>query len=301
MASEVDGLSILTFNTLGTPLIRGHQKKNYLEQSVFLLRRFKKLGELLNDTDADVLALQEVHLYPLLFILKRRLTNYPYVYYKPHMYGPRGGMVNFSRYPLADCHYIDFLIHGSLRDLTFIYKITQNGILVTKLAHTPLYILNTTITADTDHDWSPQSKYNSLKTLQLSQLAYAMNTLSALRASVVAVGDFNMPQNSPQYEDFLSQTQAKNIFADYQIPTQHADFLPRDLERIPRLDYIFVKSPTNFVVEETRHVFREKVLMGKRSLYLSDHLALFAKVDFATEHISPSSTIPVPARIGVVN
>ncbi|CAN5181293.1 hypothetical protein BH11PAT1_BH11PAT1_6040 [soil metagenome] len=294
-------ISIITFNTLGTPFLRGHQKRNYLKLTYFLLRRFKKLSQVLNDSGADVIALQEVHLYPLLSLLKRRLTNFPYVFYQPFIYGPRGGMVTFSKYPLVDCQYVDFLKHGSFRNWSFIYKITQNGIMIVRLAESSTYIINTTVSADTDHNWSPDSQFNSLKTLQMNQLAATINTLSDMQRSVIAVGDFNMVQDSPQYKHFCAITGAKNIFVNYEIPTQHADFLPKDITKIPRLDYIFVKPNHTFSTLETKHLFREKVLLGKRSLYLSDHLGLFASVTFHKERKDTIHHLTQPSIMKTVN
>jgi len=300
MQATENTISVVTFNTLGAPFIRGHQKKNYLLLTYYLRRRFSKLASVLNDSEADVLALQEVHLYPLLFLLKRRLTNYPYIFYKPYIYGPRGGMVMFSKYPLSDCHYIDFKKHGSFRDKSFIFKITQNGIVVVRVAERNTYVLNTTVSADADHDWSPQSKYNSLNSLQLSQIAYTMNTLAALKSTVIAVGDFNMKQDSALYHDFCAQTNAENIFAKAAIPTQHPDFLPKDLPETPRLDYVFVKSTRKIETVDMHHLFRDKFLIGNKELFLSDHLGLFAKLSLShdTHHHTQSHHY---AEVPVVN
>ena len=275
MAEKTRELAIITFNTLGTPFMRGHQKKNYLDQTLYLLKRFRKLATLLNESEADVIALQEVHLYPLLFFLRRNLTNYPFFFYKPFVYGPRGGMVLFSKQLLTDCEYIDFTKHGSFRNKSFIFKITQNGMLIAKVSGSPVYILNTTVSADADHDWTSLSKYHSLAQLQLKQIAHQINRLGEKGAVILAVGDFNMAQDSSLYTDFKEKTGAVNMFSAYEIPTQHPDFLPEDLESSPRLDYVFVKSLTKVISVKVRHMFREKLRIGKKEMFLSDHPGLW--------------------------
>src|SRR3954469_13803830 len=85
-------LSVISFNTCGAPILSKKIKE-----------RYTRLAAILNKSQSDILSLQEVHTYRHFKILKKALTNYPYVSYKKYLYGPRGGLVIFSKKPIEVC------------------------------------------------------------------------------------------------------------------------------------------------------------------------------------------------------
>lgn len=281
MTSEMT-LSLFSYNVLGVPFVTTHQLKEYLRISYHLVSRFRVLAKTLEEAKPDIIALQELHIYPLLYLLKRRLPSYPYIAYKPHKFGPRGGLVLFSRLPLTDIVYTDFQQHGSFKNKTFVAKIIQNGILRCRLANIPLSILNTYITSGADQIWSDHSKFHNLKLLQLNQLALAITEEKKQDHNVLTAGDFNIHKNSTLYNEFLSRSESIDLFNNFSQPTVHKAFLPQEALE-PRLDYIFANFK-NIVIQKNskKHFFDSKVkLTDKRTGYISDHIALFTKLTLA--------------------
>ncbi len=279
MSNPPKELSIVSFNVLGVPFVTTHKIKAYLRISSQLVSRFRLLAKTLEKLQPDVIALQELHIYPLLYFLKRGLPSYPFVAYEPHKFGPRGGLVVFSRYPLEKAKYTDFHKHGSLRNKTFVAKIIQNGILRTKIKNSSFTILNTYITSGADQNWSETSKFHNLKFLQLQQLSLATELEKKMGNDVVIAGDFNIHKNSTLYKEFLKLTKVVDLFADSTEPTIHKRFLP-DEAMLPRLDYIFTNL-TGFDIKtiSTKHLFDTPMqLTEKTKGYISDHIGLFAQV-----------------------
>lgn len=271
----MDTLSILSFNTMGTPLIRSHQTRNFLSISRHLLNRFRKMGELLNDSDVDILLLQEVHVIQLLNMLKRRLTKYPYVAFEPFVYGPRGGLVIFSKVPIENITYTNFRERGKLKDKALISSIIKNGILCTKIAGTKIMILNTYLTGDFDHKWTPDSPFAYIQESQLRQIADLLTLLKQVGNTVIIGGDFNAPKSSYLYEQFTHLAPVIDPFISYTDHTYHPEYLPSHVPPA-RLDYIFIPKPhPTLQIVTTEQLFTQKIqLQNKRYAHLSDHIAL---------------------------
>src|ERR1700722_3102370 len=84
-------LSILSFNTLGTPFFAPD-----------ITKRYYKTAEIINNSNIDIVCLQELFLYYHLSIYKKALTNFQYSYYNKNIFGPRGGLAIFSKLPLTE-------------------------------------------------------------------------------------------------------------------------------------------------------------------------------------------------------
>src|SRR5579859_5047445 len=95
--SKQTKLSLLTFNTLGTPLFAPDISK-----------RYRRVAHLINIGDYDIVYLQEVFTYYHLYILKNILKNFPYVVYQKNSFGPKGGIVIFSKYKFVNSHFVPF-------------------------------------------------------------------------------------------------------------------------------------------------------------------------------------------------
>jgi len=100
-------LTILTFNTAGVPFIETN-----------IRRRYKLIAAELNRQKYDIINLQEVHLYPMVHLLKK-------------IVGPKGGLVTFSKIPILATKYHQF---PKIRKLTFhekmqVLKAGNRGIL----------------------------------------------------------------------------------------------------------------------------------------------------------------------------
>lgn len=272
-------LTVLTFNTLGIPFLTTHRHKNYFRISRFLLARFKFIAKELNSSDADIIFLQEVHLYSLLRYLKRKLVNYPYVYYHRFFYGPKGGLVIFSKYKLKKEPFLNFSLRGTFKNKTFVTRIVRNGALICTMIDKPLAFINTYVTGDFSHKWGVDNKYTPVQREQLLELASTIKELQTAKKDCLIAGDININTGSSLYTEFTTTLTLTDFFKKAKTYTHHPDFLPK-WATPPRLDHIFMTD--TFTITKalaTEELFTQKVALenGKES-FLSDHIAL--KVSF---------------------
>lgn len=278
-------VSIVSFNILGTPYAVYKTPTSHLLPR-YRRYRFEKIAQELNESDTDIICLQEVHTYLQLRILKNNLSKFPYVCYKRFLYGPKGGLVIFSRIPIAGHEYIMYKRRGSFLNKSIVDKLSRKGMLLCKLADYPIYLLNTHITANIDWDWTPENRYIPLITAQLKQLKSFVATLSHLPIQLIITGDFNMPAKSIYYQQFLDQHILIDIFHASNKPTYNPEHLPQG-KSSHRIDYIFLhKSPFFSKVLETEYLFTKKFCLTKSvESFLSDHVGLRAKLRFSFPNV----------------
>ncbi len=272
--------SLVSFNILGTPyavyktpssrLLPKHRKQ-----------RFIRIAEELNSGAADIVCFQEVHTYPQVRLLKKTMTEFPYISYKKFLYGPRGGLVTFSKFPIHSSEYITFNKMGTIRNKSIVAKISRKGILLVKLEKEPLYILNTHLTANIDWNWVSTNRYIPFITSQLEQLKNIVKSLSNFPIEIIIAGDFNIPKNSMYYKMFTKGLNLMDVFQSSQKNTYNEEHLPLG-KKSECVDFIFiVKNGTPFKVEEKEYVFDKKVILNNISTFLSDHIGLRARLQFA--------------------
>lgn len=250
--------------------------RGFLE-STNILQRMNKIGELLEKEQADVILLQEVHTYLVLNLLKTKLTSYPYISYKRYLYGPRGGLVTFSKHPLENNDYINYQTRGSMLNKSIVAHVIQNGILVCKIKNTSTKIINTYITPNMDYDFSKNNRYSRYIEAQLRQLAQVIKH-DAAKETILIGGDFNTDKRSYLYTMFLKLSQATDLFTKDDVPTKHQAYYPSH-QLVERLDYIFYSGKKTPTILSTKHLFTKKIqLHNKKFSYLSDHIALKATI-----------------------
>ncbi len=250
--------------------------------SVNFIRRQNKMAEILLNEDADVLCLQEVHTYSFLSILKKKLIKHTYLAYKPFVYGPRGGMVIFSKIPFEKIEYINFKKRGSIINTSFIARVIRNGILSCKLKGLSVVILNTHTTPNLDHDYLEKNRFIQYTDAQLAQLSNVIIKESKNNSNIVLGGDLNVSQDSSTFKEFLRVSDAKDVFSKYNTPTQHQEFLPSK-KKVMRIDYILLHSKDNLMfLKRTKQLFIQKHLLTNGKMrYLSDHIGL--RADFVLQ------------------
>jgi endonuclease/exonuclease/phosphatase family metal-dependent hydrolase len=256
-------LSVISFNTYGAPVLSKKIKE-----------RYTRLATILNGSSADILSLQEVHTYRHLKILKKMLKQYPYVVYKKYLYGPRGGLVTFSKMPIESCEYSNFQKRGSLTNKSFVAKLMRNGVLLAKLSGYPIYVLNTHLTPNTDLDWSLENRISPFTYSQLMHVAEVTDALVSMKNEVIITGDFNTPKDSELYEAFMNTSELQDVFSEYDTSTKIPE-LSQDGRDLERIDYIFLtQKNAKADVFNKEHIFEKKQEVDGEMAYLSDHIGL---------------------------
>lgn len=242
---------VLTFNTL----FRGEARA-----------RAGVLAETIERSDYDVVCLQEVISWRVLGLLRRVATSYPHVAYTPMFPLVRGGLVTLSRHPVTRRHFRAYVPARPARPEWLLGK----GALFTRirLPGGHLTVVNTHLSANLDMDWSPSNVYAQVEKAELHRLAAAVNQIPKAEP-LVAMGDFNVPRDSPYLAEFVSSTGLRDVFGGDTEPT----FRPEYAE-IGAIDQLLVRPG---IEAKTRLVFKEKVrLPGGRSTVLSDHYGIEA-------------------------
>lgn len=270
-AEDTFHLSLATLNTLGIPFFSPSPKERYK----VLAQEFERLA-------LDVINLQEVHTYGLLKVLKDRLPSYPHVIYERSFFGPKGGLVTFSRHPLEKVQFTLFTFATQPTNWRFLRPLGfYKGTLVSKMMDVPLVIFNTHLTANGAGDWSRGSRLYPTHEAQLDQLSKLIGQVTGQERASVVSGDFNIPKCSELYRRFVDLSQAKDAFGQDDTPTFHSEFLPAG-KQTHRIDYIFTYSPEIKVeVNDSSLLFQNQVqLLNGKISFLSDHIGLMAIFSF---------------------
>lgn len=240
-----------------------------------IMKRLPETIKTLKKQNADVIALQEIHTYFVLNYFKKNLTDYPYVAYKNYIYGPRGGLVIFSKQPLHNIKYFDFKKRGAITNSSFVAHLIKNGILSCQLNDDSLYILNTHLTPNLDFNWTEKNRFYNYLNAQLQQIAKLVNQLVKDKYKIILVGDFNTSKDSMLYKNFLSKTNLIDVFNEFNSPTLHQDYLAKN-KLARRIDYVFI---TEGNASRKMHIFTDRIILPNGKLrYLSDHIGLRADI-----------------------
>lgn len=242
---------VLTFNTL----FKGEA-----------LARMAVLAETIERSDYDIVCLQEVISWRVLRLLRRVATSYPHIAYLPMFPLVRGGLVTLSRHPVVRRHFRAYAPAPPARPEWLLGK----GALFTRirLPEGHLTVVNTHLSANLDMDWSPSNVYARVEEAELERLAAAVARIPETEP-LVAMGDFNVPRDSPYLAEFISSTGLRDAFGGVTEPT----FRPEYAE-IGAIDQLLVRPGIDAT---TRLVFKEKVrLPSGRSAVLSDHYGIEA-------------------------
>ncbi|MEU8344663.1 endonuclease/exonuclease/phosphatase family protein [Spirillospora sp. NPDC048832] len=255
MRDDARRIRVLTFNTLFRDRVRA---------------RMDALARLVDESDYDVVCLQEVISPPVLARFRRATPSFPFMARAGGFPLVRGGLVTLSRWPIAKSHFLSYRLARPARPEWLLNK----GALFTRL-RVPggsLTVVNTHLSANLDMDWSPSNAYTKVEQSELEQLAAAIKRIDPAEP-LIAVGDFNVPRGTRYFTGFASAAGLEDAFAGGTEPTYRPEcadigaidqFLHRPgLEADPRLVF----------TEETR-------LPDGTTAHLSDHYGIAATVAF---------------------
>jgi endonuclease/exonuclease/phosphatase family metal-dependent hydrolase len=260
-------VSLLSFNTFGT-----------LFFAPDILKRLKTFAYIVNESDIDVICLQEIATHYHFHTLEKLLTKYPYSAHKKTLFGPKGGLAIFSKLPIKDVQYDSF---ASLGSLTMYTQLLRNGILSVTLQDYPLRICNTHLISDFEYEASKKNRYYKYVYGQVQESAEFMKEQSSTENTTLLAGDFNMTKEDPAYAEFLKISGAVDVYAKETKPTYYRDAIdwkfkaPKDV----RIDYIFLLDKYDRItVESTDYAFTDKVTIAPNiTSFLSDHIGLLTK------------------------
>lgn len=258
-------LSILTFNTLGVPFFARD-----------ITKRYEKIASQINAADYDVVCLQELFTYYHLSIFKRIMKKYPHVIFQKNPFGPRGGLVIFSKIKLVNPAFFTFS-YPKKAHIPLYTKIAQQGILSADIDQPAIRLITTHLTSDTVHDLKPHNKLYKLIKNQSEEVVKLINNYSETKKLLIIAGDFNIAKHSELYEAMMRNAELKDIFEKDETPTYSPQRIPYFYAAdADRCDYIFAKSTgreIKIVKAESAFVNSETLSNGKKS-FLSDHIGL---------------------------
>ncbi|MFB4305164.1 endonuclease/exonuclease/phosphatase family protein [Actinomadura sp. GTD37] len=249
-------IRVLTFNTL----FRGRARD-----------RMDALARLIEESDYDVVCLQEV-ISPLILARFRRVTtSYPHMARARAFPGRafplvRGGLVTLSRRSIVRSHFQPFALARPVRPEWLLSK----GALFARvqLPGGHLTVVNTHLSANMDMDWSPDNAYTKVEQAELGRLAAAVTRIDPAEP-LVAMGDFNVPRDSPYFAAFASAAGLQDAMAGSTEPT----YRPESAD-IGAIDQLLHRPGLK---AETRVVFKDAVrLPGGDRVHLSDHYGIEA-------------------------
>lgn len=240
----------------------------------------------IEESDVDVVNFQEIWTAGLFRTIRTRLPSFPFVARATGVAGqPAGGLASFSRLPLRSVSYASFRgskAEGSgplFRGHRALWGRLQ-GVLTFELAGRRTMVGNVHLTANKDGDWSTNNRHHQFQRTQLAMFHQALQR--ARRGDtelVIASGDLNIPDSSPLYPRVVDAGVWRDPFRAVGRPTFHPELLPPGASA-HRVDYLLVAGDAErHPVTEPRLLFAEPVqLMGGNRTFLSDHLALTARI-----------------------
>jgi endonuclease/exonuclease/phosphatase family metal-dependent hydrolase len=243
--------------------------------------RLLALARELNARDDQVVCLQEVQSHAYRKLLIRACASYPQAAYAPFVHAPKGGLLTLARLPIADSQFTLYRSREVPYPPSLMDWLLHKGILTTRLeyAGVSIVVLNTHLNANYSGNWDRRSRYTRGEAEQLRHLAEIVRAQPP-DALVVAAGDFNFPRGSWLYEESLAASGMVDPLAGDRRPTVRAPLSFSERYSLP-IDFAFVRAPALAGLRvESELRFVEKVLVGGRPRFLSDHVGVELRVSW---------------------
>jgi sphingomyelin phosphodiesterase 2 len=259
-------VSVVSLNTRGVPVAGS-----------YLPGRYAVIGEAVEAGDADVACFQEVFSWWHLRLLARRMRSFGHASFRPSLAGPAGGLVTFSRLPVAATVYQRFGMPPDAPGISRAarFRAALKGALVTRLARPGLCIVNTHPVANRDGDWSETGRFYPLHRAQLGVLA---EVVRGVPAPPVVCGDFNIDRDSALFGGFAAGAGLADAFEGNCPATFRAEYLPAG-ETPHCIDFILTGAGVK--AEAASVMFTGTVPLPGGPGYVSDHVGLRASLFLA--------------------
>ena len=272
---------VATVNVNGLPKFR--QKARTRELLLPYDVRHRKLCELIEASEIDVINLQEVFTHQDRRLFEEYLPSFKYVSFESSIAGPKGALMTFSRLPMEKIGYESYAAAAKSIDkaglpLLSKTKSAMKGILISRIGARQLTVLNTHPLANDDWDWSSGNRFQALQEAFLEQLVGIVQQYERANENeaIFLGGDLNVAKDSKLFARFLGKVGLRDAFHNDTSPTFYGEFLDSGL-RTRCIDFLLVSSTAE--VTSQRRIFEGKVMIsGKGEVYLTDHFGLSATI-----------------------
>ncbi|WP_189714085.1 endonuclease/exonuclease/phosphatase family protein [Streptomyces phaeofaciens] len=254
----VQALRLLTMNTLFTGDVQA---------------RLRALGAALQQSDYDIVCLQEVMLRRNARLIRRAAPAYRHFAYSGRGL-LKGGLVLLSRWPIGRWRFVPYPMTGPVRGELLMRKGAQMASVTTPDGE--LVVVNTHLSANRDDDWSPTNRYTRIARAELARLTELIADIGP-SLPVAVVGDLNLPRDSEALADFVATAGLRDILAGDTRPTYRPT--PR-WPSPPALDHVLVRAAAGETLTGgADFVFQDTVTLDDgRQAYLSDHYGVQAQL-----------------------
>jgi exonuclease III len=236
----------------------------------------------LEESDVDVLNLQEVWTRRQLALLRAKLPSFEWAAWRPGIAGqPAGGLATFSRIPVRSVSFTSFRgarprSGGPLFRALLGLNSRLQGVLTVELTVPSAVVGNVHLTANRDGDWSADNRHFALQRAQLTMLHDVLR--GAHPELTILSGDFNVASSGPLYPLVVDGGRWHDPFAPADPATFHAELLPPG-RSAQRIDYLLVAADAaRYPVTDTALLLDEPVELPGGRAFMSDHVALRACV-----------------------
>lgn len=260
-------IRILTFNTLGIPLITKDYKK-----------RFEVLVREISKVNPDIVCLQELWIPKTKRMINKAMYDLGYKYTCSPRYGIRlNGLATYSKFEIISYRYLSLKPIYKFQGNSLLEFPGDKGYLITRmgLGDSELIVFNTHLVADLSGTYREDSVYGHISFRAVGGLSALIQ--EAGKEKMVICGDFNFEPGSWLHEDFSKVTGAVD-----RIPEGFRTITNKDVFIFPvsifgkRVDYIFTKNIDDEAIKNVRVVWDKKIPdVG----YLSDHAGLLVDIE----------------------
>ncbi len=226
--------------------------------------RLRVIGRLLKEMAPDVTCLQEVF-----FRRNVSLLDDDRAVFRPGGLGVAGGLVTLADGPVDSWRFEPF------RTTVWFELLARKGFLMTRLrlGGEAVTVVNTHLLANYSENWDLDNYYARRQLDELGQLATAIRQLPGEELAIVA-GHFNVPANSPQFMDFMSDC---GLFSavDWSV-------FPGGGYGIREFDNVLCRPPLGRRMSgSARLCFDGQIeLAGGRKVFPSDHVGVEAVLEW---------------------
>jgi len=225
----------------------------------FLDARTRAIAEGFEKESCDIVCFQEVHTYASLLVLKKYMVSYRHIKFQKSYFGPRAGLVIFSKFPLRSTRFFR------------VRRGSKKGILIAETDETT--VVNLHLSANKDGDWSSHGRYYHKQARQLEDVRAVLSHMPIRR--LIVAGDFNVARVSELYANFIRSNGLVDAAGDTTLPTFHQQFLPND-RSAQAIDHILVRG---FSAQHFYQMFDQKSqLHNGQQAFVSSHRAIVAEI-----------------------